>query len=163
MLDHVVEEALSRRLVTNKQIADAWLKRKTMYRKGVRHPVWRWLAEQQGVDREAIYAIGARSYDYRSLDLSLDVLQPFVRRIVPCFTDEQWRIMLRVGVIPVKRTSQRGITGAWDFATNDPTSKTVHAVVQQLAGKQSYELFHAERKVVAALFTEVCLTKMELK
>ena len=134
-----------------------------MYRKGIRHPAWRWLAEEPGVDREAIYAIGARSYDYRSLSMSVGLLQAFVRRIVPCFTDEQWRLMLRVGVIPVKRISQRGITGNWDFAANDPTSKIVHAVVQQLAGKQSYELFYAERTCIAALFTEVCLTKMELK
>lgn len=161
MLDPVVEEALIRQVVTNKQVADAWLKRRTMYRSGKYHPVWRWLAEQEDVDRDEIFRIAAKEYDYKRLDLPLEDLKVFVSRIIPCFSAEQWNTLLRVGLVPVRRTSPRGISFLWNFAANDPTQKSIHHVARQLVGSH-YELYQADRKLVATLLGEVYLIKMEL-
>ncbi len=161
MLDPVVEEALSRKLVSNRQVADAWLKRKTMFRAGKQHPVWRWLAEQDGVDGEAILNIAAQCYDYLPLDVPFEDLKVFVHRIIPCFSQDQWKVMLRTGIIPVKRTTPKGISSVWNFAASDPTSKAVHNIVQQYVGK-NYVLFQADRKLIARLFAELYLTQMEL-
>ena len=161
MLDPVVEEALAKKLVNSKQVADAWLKRRTMYDMGKHHPVWRWLASQEQVDGEALLEIASKCYNYRCLELPFEKLKGFVQRIIPCFSDDQWKVMVRVGLIPVKRASQRGISTLWNFAANDPTSKPVHNIVQQFVGK-NYELVQAERKLIASLFAEVYLSKMEL-
>ena len=161
MLDPVVEEALLRKIVSNKQVADAWLKRRTMYSAGKYHPVWRWLAEQEDVDRDEIFRIAAKEYDYRRLDLPVEDLKIFVGRIIPCFSDDQWNVLLRMGLVPVRRTSQRGISTLWNFATNDPTGKGVHNVAKQMVGSQ-YELFQADRSLVATLLGEVYLIKMEM-
>lgn len=161
MLDPVVEEALVRKLVTSKQVADAWLKRRTMYGMGKQHPVWRWLAIQDDVDGEALFRIAAKCYDYKCLEVSFDHLKEFVQRIIPCFSGDQWKMMVRVGLIPVKRTSQRGISTLWNFAANDPTSKVIHNIARQYVGKH-YELLQADRKLIASLFAEVYLSKMEL-
>ena len=161
LLDPVVEEALLREIVTPKQVADAWLKRKAMYYMGKHHPVWRWLAEQNGVDREEVIAIAARCYDYKPLEVPLDTLKNFVQRISPCFTEEQWKVMLRLRIIPVKRSAPRGISNMWNFAANDPTSKIFHTTVYQYVGN-NYELFHTNRQLIASLFAERYLTQMEL-
>ncbi len=161
MLDPVVEEALVRKIVNSKQVADAWLKRRTMYGMGKQHPVWRWLASQEDVDGEALLVIAAKCYNYKHLEMPVDVLRDFVQRIIPCFTDAQWKVMVRMGLIPVKRTSQRGISTLWNFAANDPTSKAIHNIAHQYVGK-NYELVQADRKLIAALFAEVYLSKMEL-
>ena len=161
ILDPVVEEALTRKLVTNKQVADAWLKRKTMYQFGKFHPVWRWLAQQRDVDGEELFRIAARQYDYKQLGQPINELKSFLQRIVPCFSDEQWKAMLRVEMIPVKRLSKRGISEHWNFAANDPTSKSVHTVARQCVDAH-YQIYQADRKTLAGLFAEVYLTRMEL-
>ncbi|MFK7848983.1 MAG: hypothetical protein AB8G77_27090 [Rhodothermales bacterium] len=161
ILDPVVEEALVRKLVNSKQVAEAWLKRRTMYGMGKQHPVWRWLANQDDVDGEALRVVAAKCYDYKCLDVTVDHLKGFVQRIIPCFTDDQWKVMVRVGLIPVKRTSQRGISTLWNFAANDPTAKAVHNIARQCVGRH-YELIQADRKSIASLFAEVYLSKMEL-
>ena len=161
MMDPVVEEALHRKLVTNKQVADAWLKRKSMYRFGKFHPVWRWLAQQEGVDGEELFRIAAHEYDYKQLGKPITEMKSFLQRVVPCFSEEQWKAMLRVELIPVKRFSKQKHSLLWNFAANDPTSKAVHAVARQCVGV-NYEIYQTDRKTLAALFAEVYLTKLEL-
>ncbi len=159
--DPVIEEALARKLVNSKQVADAWLKRKIMYRMGEHHPVWRWLAEHKDVNGEEIYRIATEVYDYKRLTIPADELKAFLQRIIPCFSEDQWKTMLRVGLIPVKRNTQRGISSLWNFAANDPTSRHIHILAQQYVGK-NYELYQADRSLLTTLFAEVYLTKMEL-
>lgn len=159
--DPVVEEALARNIVTHKQVADAWLRRRTMYRAGRRAPVWRWLALQPQVDYEALLQLAAHSYDYKTLSTDMGALRTFVNRIITCFSDSQWQMMLRGAMVPVKRTSNPGVSMMWKFAASDPTAKSTHNLVQQLVGKH-YELVQADRKRIAALLGEVYLTRLEL-
>ena len=159
--DPVVEEALAREIVTHKQVADAWLRRRSMYRTGRRAPVWRWLAVQPEVDYEALLDIAAQCYDYKALDTDLNTLKAFINRIITCFSDSQWQMMLRSAMVPVKRTSNPGVSMMWKFAASDPTAKSTHALARTLVGKH-YELVQADRKSIAALLGEVYLTRLEL-
>lgn len=159
--DPVVEEALARNIVTHKQVADAWLRRRTMYRAGRRAPVWRWLALQPKVDYEALLHLAAHCYDYKALNTDMGELRTFVNRIITCFSDSQWQMMLRGAMVPVKRTSHPGVSMMWKFAASDPTAKSTHMLVQQLVGK-NYELVQADRKRIASLLGEVYLTRLEL-
>ena len=159
--DPVVEEALAREVVTHKQVADAWLRRRSMYRAGRRAPVWRWLALQTDVDYEALLDIAAQCYDYRSLTTDMGELRKFVNRIITCFSESQWQMMLRGAMVPVKRTSDHGVSMMWKFAASDPTAKSTHALARKLVGKH-YELVQADRKRIASLLGEVYLTKLEL-
>ena len=159
MPDPVIEIALEEKHVDHVQVAEAYEIRQQVYNLGAPEPAWRCLTTLPGVDRDYIYKAAAEAYDYKRFTTSPKLLVSFIRRIVPCFTDEQWRGMSTIPLVPIKRTHTD--SRKWSFAAHDPTSRHTHEFAHSLVGS-SYVLYQADRAVIARLLAEVFLSKMEL-
>lgn len=157
----VLDFLLDQGFATAEQIKEAREKQQAMAGHGIRHPVWRWLALQQGVNSDHVYRAAAESYGYAPLKASADELTLFVRRIVASFSADQWRKMGMAGVVPVRRTEVSDAASHWCFAAIDPTARQVHRVINQGVGDE-YTIYHAERSLIVSLLIEVYLITMEL-
>ena len=161
IMDPVIDAILEREYVDNVQIAEAYEIRQQVYQLGAPEPAWRCLTTLPGMDRDVIYRIAAEVYDYKRFETPAKELVPFIKRIVPCFTDEQWRGMATIPVVPIKRQLERKTEDYWVFAAHDPTSKQAHDFAYSLVGKE-YVLYQSDRAIIARLLAEVFLSKMEL-
>jgi len=161
IMDPVIDAILDREYVDNVQIAEAYEIRQQVYQLGAPEPAWRCLTTLPGMDRDIIFRIAAEVYDYKRFETPAKELVPFIKRIVPCFTDEQWRGMATIPVVPIKRKAENNTELYWVFAAHDPTSKQAHDFTQSLVGKE-YVLYQSDRAIIARLLAEVFLSKMEL-
>ena len=161
MLDPVIGAILDREYVDNVQVAEAYEIREQVYKLGTPEPAWRCLTTLPGIERDIVYSIAAEVYDYKKFDKPAKLLVPFIKRIIPCFTDEQWRGMATVPLVPIKRASLNAKDMYWAFAAHDATSPHAHEFARTLAGKE-YVLFQSDRAIIARLLAEVFLSKMEM-
>ena len=159
ILDPAIERALDYKYVDNVQVAEAYEIRQQVYRLGVPEPAWRCLATVSGIDKDKIYSAAAEVYDYRRFSRPPKMLVPFMRRIISSFTDEQWRGMATVPIVPIRRLPNS--FRPWTFAAHDPTSREAHEFARTLTA-EPYVMYQADRAVIARLLAEVFLSKMEI-
>ena len=161
VLDPVIDAILDKNYVDNVQVAEAYEIRQQVYQMGAPEPAWRCLTTLPGMDRDVIYRIAAEVYDYKRFETPAKELVPFIKRIVPYFSDEQWRGMATIPVVPVRRKVENNTELYWVFAAHDATSKHAHEFVHSLVGRD-YVLLQSDRAIIARLLAEVFLSKMEI-
>lgn len=160
-MDPVIGAILDKGYVDNVQVAEAYEIREQVYKLGAPEPAWRCLSTLPGINRDVIFNVAAEVYDYKRFEKPPKLLVPFIKRIIPCFTDEQWRGMATIPIVPIKRESADSSDAYWAFAAHDPTSRQAHEYAFSLVGKE-YVLYQSDRAIIARLLAEVFLSKMEI-
>jgi len=149
--DRVVEMLLRRGVVDMEEVESAQDQRDS------EHPdvaLWRVLAEQEGVDQEAIYERAARIYAFSVADL--DAKKPdldFVQSTVESFTEKQQQQLLDLVLVPHHVETSSGRQKKVILITHDPMRPEVHRLARSLDLNQ-FELRYAPKSTVNELLSE---------
>ncbi len=146
--DRVIRAALSSGLASSNQLAEAWAEF-SLAPRPQRGRFWRFLADRSGADREAFYALAAKTYGFEEVDLSVSDLIRFLRQVRGSFNSRQWRTMVALRILPIGHDSagdegqnlQRLV-----FASSDPTRIEVNNFLSSLPVKSfvlRYAVAHA--------------------
>ena len=157
--DRVVDALLRRDIVTPPQVVQAQTRKDN---KGLGDALWRVLADEGDVDREAVYAEAARVYAFPQANLEKHAPDAeFSRSVMDRFNDKQRDQLLDLGVIPL-RAAQEGNRGAVKLylITHDPMRPEVHRITRQLA-LDRLELQYAPESAVNALIADAFPKKNE--
>ncbi|ARA92500.1 hypothetical protein AWN76_004495 [Rhodothermaceae bacterium RA] len=124
------------------------------YGEGRRPPLWRVLAEQPGIDVEAVRAAAAHAYGFARADISPYATLAFLEMYAHQFSGTQWERMIELCVLPVAQRMPRisGAGNCWVFATCDPLRPEVHQFLETLK-QDRFELVYAPESKLVALFT----------
>jgi type IV pilus assembly protein PilB len=149
--DRVVEMLLRRGVVDPEEVKEAQ-ERRDSEKPDV--ALWRVLAEQDGVDDEAIYERAARIYAFSSADLAAeDPDLDFVRSTVESFTEQQQQQLLDLALVPYHAEAERGRQEKVILITHDPMRPEVHRLARSLDLNQ-FELRYAPKSTVNELLSE---------
>jgi hypothetical protein len=148
--DPVILTLLDHQIARIEHIEKAWRKRLVLYRVGVLCPLWRLLALDPDLDRDAIYAVASESFDYRSVTGTAQGLKGSVGAVAGLFTASQWRRLQSIGLVPIGQVLTPQGNGRWIFASYDPTRPEVHRLARSLAGA-GFELRYAPYRLIRIL------------
>ncbi|MFB6097757.1 MAG: type II/IV secretion system protein, partial [Salinibacter sp.] len=147
--DRVVEMLLRRGVVDTEQVEAA------QERRDAERALWRVLAEEEGVDEDAVYERAARIYAFAVTDLEEQEADlDFVTSTVESFSEEQQNRLLDLGLVPhhvEKREQGRGKKVI--FVTHDPMRPEVHRIARSLDVDQ-FELQYAPKGAVNELLAD---------
>ena len=148
--DRVVEMLLRRGVVEPEQVDAAREQRET---ETPDLALWRVLAEQEGVDEEAVYERAARIYAFSATNLEEEDLDlDFVQSTVEEFTEEQQEHLLDLGLVPYHaQTTGRSSTVV--LITHDPMRPEVHRLARSL-DLDHFELQYAPKSAVSELLAQ---------
>ncbi len=142
--DRVVRAALSCALVTGRQVDEAWAAFKRVPRPQ-RGRFWRFVADRSGADREAFYALAARTYGFVEVDLSVSDLTVFLKEVRPTFNRRQWRTMAALRILPIGHGAEPDEGQGphrMVFASSDPTRIEVNNFLSSLPAVKSFVLHY---------------------
>jgi type IV pilus assembly protein PilB len=149
--DRVVEMLLRRSVVDPEQVEAAQARRESEMPEVA---LWRVLAEEEGVDEEAVYERAARIYAFSVADLDERELDfDFVQSTVEAFTEEQQEQLLELGLVPHHVETARGRQRTVILITHDPMRPEVHRVARSLDLVQ-FELRYAPTSAVKEVLSE---------
>ena len=147
--DRVVEQMLAKGVVTTAQVQEA---QEQWKKQGERDTLWRMLARNPKVNRDAIFAEAARTYAFRQEEVNEQRPDPaFVKRVIDSFSKEQRDRLMELSLLPLEYEidSQRGILRLL-FATHDPTHPETLRFVHSLK-LDHFELCYAPEEDTAPL------------
>jgi type IV pilus assembly protein PilB len=165
--DRVVISLLFHERVRIEQVQAAW--RRVRQAGGGADPthLWRALAEEPGVDREAVFEAAAWAFAFKTGSVPRFSALACLRRASGLFPKEQYEQMLELGVLPVavsedgrgegpRKSGSRSTERAarrWVFGAYDPTAVEVQRFMRVL-GLQYYDLVYLPETEVRALVAE---------
>jgi hypothetical protein len=98
--DRVVRLALAEGLVTREEVDAAWAEfAEADVPRGAR--LWRHIAYRRPTSREALYSLAARIYGFEEVGISVSDVIAFVRRVKGRFSEEQWKEMSSLRIVPI--------------------------------------------------------------
>jgi len=151
--DRVVETLLRNGIVTPEQVDQAEQK---WQQQGEHNTLWRVLAQQGSVSRDAIFAEAARIYAFRREEVNEHRPDPeFVKRVLESFTQEQKAQLFKLHLLPLEYEidPQRGVLKLL-FATHDPTRPETLRFVHDLK-LDHFELCYAPESSIAPLLNDL--------
>jgi type IV pilus assembly protein PilB len=157
--DRVVAMLLRKEAVTAQQVTEAQRLQKEERSK---EALWRFLAQVNGVEREAVFAEAARVYAFRAARLGNGKPDPdFVRTVMDMFSEEHRDKLLKLRVLPYEsELDPQSGSIKLIFVTHDPTRPEVHRLLQLLR-LERFELCYVPEPVVLAIIAEVFPRKNE--
>ena len=147
--DRVVEMLLRRGVVETEQVEAAQARRDE---ETPDVALWRALAEQEGVDEEAVYGRAARIYAFSAADLEEDLDLDFIQSTMEGFTEEQQEHLLDLGLVP-HHAQTTGRSSTVVLITHDPMRPEVHRLARSL-DLDHFELRYAPKSAVNELLSE---------
>ncbi len=131
--DRVVRTLLQRRLVEVIQIESAWVYQQD--RQDPR-PLWRVLADVQGVDSAAVFRCAARTYAFDEANVSIVGSQILASWSRSQISDRQWHLLVENGIFPIRETNDALEGGVrWTYVSFDPANPRVRELVRAVAGE----------------------------
>lgn len=158
--DPVVIMLLFQELVREEQVRKAWEKGLQLDRNR-RRPLWRLLAEVEGVNPDIVYATAAEVYGFKPARFDRNQVVSFIRDQRQRFSQEQWNWMRQERVLPFGQEidAERNIL-RWLLATHDPSRPNLHRQLAQL-GIDRFELLYAPISAIEQIFQEAFLRRNE--
>ena len=147
--DRVVEMLLRRGVVETEQVEAAQARRDE---ETPDVALWRALAEQEGVDEEAVYGRAARIYAFSAADLEEDLDLDFIQSTMEGFTEEQQEHLLDLGLVP-HHAQTTGRSSTVVLITHDPMRPEVHRLARSL-DLDHFELQYAPKLAVSELLAQ---------
>ncbi len=152
------------RLLEKKLVSEAHVKAAIRERNkdNLKATLWRIVAFQHGVDREAIYREAALTYAFVERKLEeKDVDLEFVRQVADVFPEKRRNRLIELRVVPVgyefeQQTQMLRVV----FLTHDPSLPAVRELMQEL-NLERYELQYAPELVVKDLLAKAFPRKNE--
>ncbi|CAM3299448.1 GspE/PulE family protein [Rhodothermus bifroesti] len=158
--DPVVIMLLFQELVREEQVREAW-ERWRKSKDSQPKPLWRVLAELEGVNPEVVYATAAEVYGFRMARVQRGEVLEFLKSIKSRFSQEQWEWLARERVLPIGQDVDPKLEyPRWILATHDPTRSDLHRRLGQL-GLHRFELCYAPCSVIEQLFQEAFVRSNE--
>ncbi len=151
--DRVVDSLLDKEVVTQAQVREA---QQQWRKQGEHETLWRVLAGNPKVDREAVFAEAARIYAFRHEEVNDQRPdRAFARRVIDSFSKEHRDQLLALRLLPLEYEidSQRGVLKLL-FATHDPTRPETLRFVHGLK-LDHFELCYAPEKAIAPLLGDL--------
>ena len=153
--DRVVIMAIFYEIVQVDRVERAWKRWRQLQRQGSDIALWRILARDSEIDREAIYEVAAQIYSFEEADLNRLRAQALIRELSTTFSQETWRKMFEMLVVPIAvGEDPRSGHARLIFATHDPTRPEVTRLLQSLK-LNSFELRYAASSKLTELFAEI--------
>ncbi len=154
LTDRVVIALLFEEAITVEDVRRAWEAWERSGDGGRRPPLWRVLAQQPGIDVEAVRAAAARAYGFAQADISPYATLAFLEMHAYQFSSAQWERMIELCVLPVAQRLPQVSSGGncWVFATCDPLRPEVHAFLEAMK-QDRFELVYAPESKLVTLFT----------
>ena len=153
--DRVVIMLLFKQKVTQQHVAQAWkLREAHREENGEDRDLWRFLTELSTVNRGDIFAEAASSYAFETAEVTTDDAIAFVKAHEDDFSDEQWRQMRDLVLIPVAQHEMKS-SGEQQliFATHDPTRKGLRRDVRSM-GVKHFDIKYAPESLVRDTIAE---------
>lgn len=145
-------------LIRPERLAKAWAYWESLDRKPA-DTFWRYLATLNGVDQDRIYEIAAEAYAFPTAVINRNEALAFLRDRCGVFTEEAWKRLRGLCLIPVAQESEAGSSRVrWIFATHDPSRPTVVRAIREL-GLDAYELRFAPRTAIDPLLAHTRLLR----
>jgi type IV pilus assembly protein PilB len=157
--DRVVHALLRKGTVTGDEVQHA---QNAKRQQGLRDPLWRVLAAQKGVDREAVFAQAALTYAFRLAPVQERKPDAdFIRTVMESFPDERRDQLLKLNVAPYAYAQEQA-TGLLKlvFITDDPMRQEMQRCMHALE-LERFELCYAPGEVVRAVLDEAFPRKNE--
>ncbi len=159
--DRVVIKLLFDQVVRIEQIEEAWGKWRERELAGRDEELWRVLAEDPALDREAVFAEAANIYAFKTCPIGKSEMLTFMQKAQERFEKEHWEEFARLHVLPVAAgIDTAGGDLQWIFATHDPLRPEVNQFLRSLKLKR-YEICYAPESVVRDLVHQGILSKNE--
>ena len=147
--DRVAIMLLFKQKVTQQDVARAWALREAhLEENDDARELWRFLTELPSVNREDIFAEAASSYAFDAAEVEQDAAIAFVEARQDDFTDEQWRQMRDLLLIPVTQHAMKS-SGEQQliFVTHDPTRKGLRRDIRDM-GVKHFDIKYAPESLV---------------
>ena len=144
--DRVVAALLKKQVINAEHVSRAEHHRK---KEGSKEALWRLIAQEKGVDRDAVFIEAARVYAFPIAKMGEG--QPdadFARSVIDTFSEEKRDELFRLRILPYECDLEHQ-TGAIKlvFITHDPTRPEVNRLMQQLR-LERFELRYAPESIV---------------
>ena len=153
--DRVVVMSIFYEIVKLEHVERAWYRWSKKHRKGSNESLWNMLVLEPGVDREAIYEVAAQIYGFEVAEINRLRALALIRDVSESFSQEQWRSMIQLLVIPIAvGEDPRSGHARLIFATHDPTRPEVARLLQSF-NLTSFDLRYAAPTVISELFNEI--------
>ena len=142
-------------IVKLEHVENAWHRWSKMQRKGSNDSLWHALVLEPGVNRDAIYEVAAQIYGFEVAEINRLRALALIRDVSESFSQEQWRSMIQLLVIPIAvGEDPRSGHARLIFATHDPTRPEVARLLQSF-NLTSFDLRYATPTVISELFNEI--------
>jgi type IV pilus assembly protein PilB len=157
--DRVVQALLRKETVSREDVEAAVNAKR---QQGLRDPLWRVLAEQKGVDREAIFAQAALIYAFRLAPVKdREPDKDFVKTVMESFSEDKREQLIKLNVAPYAYAQEQA-TGLLKlvFITDDPMRQELQRTMHSLE-LERFELCYAPQDVVRHVLREAFPRKNE--
>ena len=156
--DRVVIMLLFKQKVTMDQVAEAWEAREEA---SDTRPLWRFVAEHPGVDREEVFAEAAGAYAFDRTSTSVEDATAFIKNCRDDFSEDQWTEMRQLEVLPVReRETDRAGTTELIFVSHDPTRKGLRQEIREI-GVGTFDLEYAPPSYLKTVAAEALQRRNE--
>ncbi len=144
--DRVIQALLSKGNITPQLVEEAV---EAKHRNALREPLWRVLADNPKVDRDAVFAQAALTYAFRIAPVKDRKPEPdFVKTVLDSFTEELRDELINLSIAPYAYAQEQG-SGLLKliFVTDDPMRQDLQRLMHAL-DLDRFELCYAPRVVV---------------
>ncbi len=147
--DRIVRTLLDRHLVESIHIESAWIFQQD---RQDRRPLWRVLADVQGVDSAAVFRCAAGMYAFEEANVSIVGSQILASWSRSQITDRQWHLLVENGIFPIRETNDSLEGGVrWTYVSFDPANPRVRQIVRAVAGESVRVKFLAPSYLFAVI------------
>ncbi len=136
-----------KQLVTAEKIEKVWREWKESGESEAVDSLWRALARDPDVDREAVYACAAEVYAFAEAEVGPQTVA-FLQKHTQTFPETSWQLFAEHKLVPIRKEGD-----TWVFGTHDPSHKSVPRLLKK-AGVKSVELCFVRESKVEMLILE---------
>ena len=159
--DRVVIKLLFDQVVKIEQVEAAWYRWRQKQQHGQADELWRVLAEDPGLDREAVFSEASTIYAFKKFNVPKSSVFDFIKRKGERFSNEQWEKLAQLCVLPAASLPDEE-TGElqWIFITHDPLRSEINQYLRSLGFKR-FEVCYASETLIREILKETVQARNE--
>lgn len=150
LCDRVAVMLIFNQIVRGEQVEETWRRWHQTAPEERPAAFWRMLLHHPEIDREAVFNEAARVHGFETVNPSPDRVLGFLRDRRDAFSDEQWKRLCALSILPLP--TQAGSGAGWTFATHDPNRPEVEPFLGTLV--EAYTLRYASEASVHRLLAD---------